>query len=64
METTSSLKEKVEEGYSSYCTSYKQLRNVIIIDATDAGLTSLVTKAEQKMFEHACGIDSIDGGYC
>ena len=59
VETTSSLKEKVEEGYSSSCTSYQLLLDVVK-DASDAGLTSLVTKAQQKMFKHAVLIQSVE----
>ena len=59
VETTSSLKEKVEEGYSSYCTSYQLLQDVVK-DASDAGLTLLVTEAQQKIFKHAVLIQSVE----
>ena len=58
-ETTTSLKAKIEESYSSYCGSHQMLLE-FVREASDAGLTSLVSQAQQSIFEHSLLIQSAE----
>ena len=58
-ETTASLKTKIEENYSSYCSAYQVLLGVVK-EATDIGLVSLVSEAQQSIFEQSVVIQSAE----
>lgn len=58
-ETTVSLKTKVEENYSSYCGAYQMLLG-LVKEASDAGLVSLVSEAQQSIFEQSVVIQSAE----
>ena len=58
-ETTASLKAKIEESYFSYCGSHQMLLG-LVKEATDTGLTSLVSQAQQCIFEHSVLIQSAE----
>ena len=58
-ETTASLKTKIEENYSSYCSAYQILLGVVK-EATDTGLVSLVSEAQQSIFEQSVVIQSAE----
>lgn len=58
-ETTASLKTKIEDNYSSYCSAYQMLLGVVK-EATDTGLVSLVSEAQQSIFEQSVVIQSAE----
>lgn len=60
-ETTATLKEKIEENYSTYCDTYQMLTG-IVKEATNAGLNSLVSQAQDSIFEHAVFIQAAEDG--
>ena len=49
-DAVTSLKIKVEESYPSYCAAHQELL-AVISEATSAGLSSLVSEAEFRIFE-------------
>jgi len=49
-DAATSLKVKVEESYPSYCAAHQELL-AVVSEATSAGLSSLVSEAEFRIFE-------------
>jgi len=56
-DAAASLKTKVEESYPSYCATHQELL-AVMSEATSAGLSSLVSEAEFRIFELTSKIQS------